>query len=118
MFLAHSFRLRDPWQCEAFPGRVRWTRSFHSPTGIEPDDALWLVISGLPAAAEVRLNGNLLASESVTLQDVASSGQFHVTGHLAPTNRIEIIVPQDPQAAFSPPGKFPYDARLGIVAVS
>ena len=50
MFLAHCFRLRDPWQCECTPdGATRWSRVFHRPTGLETDDALWLVCSGLPA---------------------------------------------------------------------
>jgi len=59
MFLAHSFRLRDPWQCEATEqGGVRWSRLFHRPTGMEADDQLLLVLSGLPADAGVRVNGH------------------------------------------------------------
>ena len=49
MFLAHSIRLRRPWQCEpTATGGLRWTRSFHRPTGLEDDDLLWLVVSNLP----------------------------------------------------------------------
>jgi hypothetical protein len=59
MFLAHSFRLRDPWQCEATDdGGLRWSRIFHRPTGLEPDDDLVLVISGLPPDAAVTINGH------------------------------------------------------------
>ncbi|RIK86710.1 MAG: hypothetical protein DCC67_02540 [Planctomycetota bacterium] len=64
MFLAHSIRLRDPWLCEpTAEGGLRWTRAFHRPTGLEPDDDLWLVVSGLPAEAEVRVNGHAFATD-------------------------------------------------------
>jgi hypothetical protein len=59
MFLAHSIRLRDPWQCESLEGgALRWSRVFHRPTGLEPDDSLCLVISGLPPEAQVTVNGH------------------------------------------------------------
>jgi hypothetical protein len=57
MFLAHSIRLRDPWQCERTDaGAMCYTRTFHKPTGLEPDDDLWLVLSGLPEDAQVTVN--------------------------------------------------------------
>jgi hypothetical protein len=66
MFLAHSFRLRDPWQCEALEdGSLRWSRVFHHPTGLEPDDDLVLVISGLPPNAAVNINGQDVPSSAV-----------------------------------------------------
>jgi hypothetical protein len=59
MFLAHSIRLRDPWQCERTnDGAMRYSRTFHKPTGLEHDDDLWLVLSGLPAEAQVTVNGH------------------------------------------------------------
>jgi hypothetical protein len=64
MFLAHSFRLRDPWQCDCLTtGATRWSRVFHRPTGLEDDDALWLVCAGLPAEASVTLNGVALSRD-------------------------------------------------------
>ena len=75
MFLAHSFRLRDPWKCEATEtGATRWSRLFHRPTGLEPDDELLLVISGLPPEAEVTINGRSLA------QEMNSSGPLPLEG--------------------------------------
>jgi hypothetical protein len=62
MFLAHSIRLRDPWQCERTEdGATRYSRAFHKPTGLEHDDELWLVLSGLPAEAQVTVNGHTFA---------------------------------------------------------
>jgi hypothetical protein len=48
--------------------------------------------------------------------------QFNVTPIVADANRIEILIPSDPQpTAQSPqpsPAPFPYDVRLGIVGNS
>jgi hypothetical protein len=78
MFLAHSIRLRDPWQCEAMDdGGERWSRRFHRPTGLEADDQLLLVLSGLPAGTVVRVNGHGFDAERSDLSDQRSavSGQ-------------------------------------------
>jgi hypothetical protein len=62
LFLVHSIRLRDPWQCERTDdGATRWTRTFHKPTGLEADDDLWLVLSGMPKEANVTINGHTFA---------------------------------------------------------
>ncbi len=116
MFLAHSFRLRDPWQCErTAEGATRWSRVFHRPTGLEPDDALWLVCSGLPAGALVSIN-----NQRLTPPDHSGTNQFDVTTLLANSNRVELEVPpasQVPAFGALPPG-FPYDVRLGVVGHS
>ena len=111
MFLAHSFRLRDPWHCEPAPeGGLRWSRVFHRPTGLEPDDELWLVVSGLPAGAQLTVNGHAFPADMT---------QAPVTPLLADANQIQILLPAAPAACgFAPPATFPYDARLGIVAHS
>jgi hypothetical protein len=120
MFLAHSFRLRDPWQCEREAnGAVRWSRVFHRPTGLEDDDALWLVCSGLPAGATVALNNTAL-----TPPRPDGPNQFEVTHLLAEANRIEIRVApsaqplsgRQPTADGREP--FPFDVRLGVVGHS
>jgi hypothetical protein len=116
MFLAHSFRLRDPWQCErTADGATRWSRVFHRPTGLEPDDALWLVCSGLPEGTLVSINNRRL-----TPPDHAGPNQFDVTAHLANANRIEILLPSDLAPSSSPlaPHAFPFDVRLGVVGHS
>jgi hypothetical protein len=120
MFLAHSFRLRDPWTCEPTADcGTRWSRVFHKPTGLEPDDALWLVCSGLPAGAVVSLNGTRLTPGDARASPAPN--QFDITALLAAANRIDLVVPSDPAppaAHRPPPTPFPYDVRLGVVGHS
>ena len=139
MFLAHSFRLRDPWQCAATEqGGVRWSRRFHRPTGMEADDQLVLVLSGLPAGAGVRVNGHEFDAEqsAVSSQQSANpvaaassieppvsatvAAQFDLTAILGDANEIEIELPPTSPAACSPQpaASFPYDARLAIIGHS
>jgi hypothetical protein len=146
MFLAHSFRLRDPWQCEALDGgAVRWSRVFHRPTGLEHDDALWLVCSGLPPGAVVTFNGQAMApyvscatggppvrsgetvaegstgDTPVAHRSAPARNEFDVTALLADANRIEIEIPApSPSPVPRPPSPppFPYDVRLGVVGHS
>ena len=140
MFLAHSIRLRDPWQCEATEqGGVRWSRRFHRPTGMEADDQLVLVLSGLPAGVGVRVNGHGFDAEpsAVSCQPSANpvaaassiehpaspavAAQFDLTAILRDANEIEIEVPPDPLRRLVEPRlpvAFPYDARLAIIGHS
>jgi hypothetical protein len=135
VFLAHSFRLRDPWQCDCLTtGATRWSRVFHRPTGLEDDDALWLVCSGLPADAQVILNGIELSRVATSGQaptpcatgvppPVSGAHQYEVTTLLADTNKVELLIPSGsspplPAAHCPPPTSFPYDHRLGIVGHS
>lgn len=125
MHLAHSFRLRDPWQCEcSADGTVCWSRVFHRPTGLEPDDALWLVCSGLPAQANASLNGTQLTpgdplnTPSATgVPPVLRLHQYEITALLSDSNRIELHVPAGLQPSDSSLERdaFPYDVRLGVV---
>ena len=145
MFLAHSFRLRDPWKCEAADaGHTRWSRLFHRPTGLEPDDELVLVISGLPPEATVTVNGHefsgtsppgpasspcatgILPVPAPGTNDPSETGgsrtahqpaQFNVTSILTDANQIEIQVPI-PHSPLPSLKSFPYDARLAIIAHS
>ncbi|MCA9236085.1 MAG: hypothetical protein KDA44_11480 [Planctomycetales bacterium] len=108
MPLVHSFRLRDPWQCSCGDdGRAVWTRGFQRPTGLEPGDELWLVISELPAGATVAVNDVPLASTGE-----GAGGPFRV--HDLVTGRRNLITIAEPNA---PPadGLFPYEAQLGVV---
>ena len=143
MFLAHSFRLRDPWQCECDEaGALRWSRVFHRPTGLEDDDALWLVCSLLPSGAQITFNGQRLSASSPgatgvppvlppsadedesTNDDTSATPrhQYEVTTLLKETNKIEIHLPppsgEPASAGGSSPTPFPYDVRLGVVGHS
>lgn len=108
MYLVHAFRLREPWERTLADHAVQWSRGFHRPTGLDPDDALWLVVAGMPADAEVALNGQVLEPAAAD-----RPGQFDVTGLVADSSRVVISVPR--QAVDPPPEAFPYDVRLGIV---
>ena len=143
MFLAHSIRLRDPWQCAALDdGGVRWSRRFHRPTGLEADDQLLLVLSGLPGNACVWVNGvgfeagggrgPFATGEDCELESspvakgprpliAAVAAQFDLTAILSEANEIEIEIPADPlRRLVEPrlPTSFPYDARLAIIGHS
>jgi hypothetical protein len=145
VFLAHSFRLRDPWQCEATPdGGTRWSRVFHRPTGLEPDDELVLVISGLPPEAKVTINGQAFSPDSSPESPASSCAtgvlpvpapgtddppppggsrtprqpaQYKVTSILTDANQIQILLPPAPNRQ-PPASRFPYDARLAIIGHS
>ncbi|HMO83628.1 MAG TPA: hypothetical protein PKC18_01775 [Lacipirellulaceae bacterium] len=116
MFLAHSFRLRDPWQFDRLPGgAVQWSRVFHRPTGLEPDDALWLVCSGLPCSATISVNGEKLTSSQ------NERHEYDVTLIVMDANRVVIELPPEKTADQEGDvrllaGRFPYDVRLGVVA--
>lgn len=54
----HSIRLRDPWDVEPAAGGLRrHRRYFNKPTGLEPDDQVWVVIQGTVGLVELTLNG-------------------------------------------------------------
>jgi hypothetical protein len=111
LFLAHSIRLREPWDRELTEELVRWRRSFHAPTGLESDDDLWLMIADLPPAAIVGVNGTVL---SRTIDGAHS--RFDLTPVLAEKNRVAIEVPC--ATGCEAPAAFPYDVRLAIVGRS
>ena len=81
----HAIRLRGPWEYEplegvgdaplqpagkvkmpcdwsgtlggAFRGTVLFKRIFHTPTGLDLDEQVWLVFTAIRGQADVRLNG-------------------------------------------------------------
>jgi hypothetical protein len=67
-----------------FRGSVHMQRNFGCPTGIESSDQLWLVFESLVPAAEIELNGELLATAT------QFPAQFEVTKILALRNRIDL----------------------------
>ncbi len=89
MHTIHSIRLRGPWQVQVletnlptmsgnrgtmncptswfeagwlgFCGKVRYIRNFGAPTGLGPEDQLWLVIEPCSGNLLLQLNGSALA---------------------------------------------------------
>ncbi len=110
----HVIRLRGPWQFEViesrsemptatsgkqtmpgdwsttlgpdFRGTVAYRRVFHRPTGLEPEQGVWIVIEPLAGTADVTLNQTSLG----TLE--STGGRFAIESILADDNRLEIVV--------------------------
>ena len=82
--MPHIIRLRDPWQIERLtePERVRCTRHFNQPTGLDSGERVWLVVESLADQAEIRVN------------DIpVRTTRCDITPLLAPRNKIEIELP-------------------------
>ncbi|MAT70761.1 MAG: hypothetical protein CMJ58_14700 [Planctomycetaceae bacterium] len=109
MNLVYTFRLRDPWECAAGAGGgAAWSRRFNRPTGIDPGHELWLIVTDLPAGAQVTVNGQRVDSHSDS-----HGGPFRIHDLVNERgNQIGIVDPAAPPAD----GRFPYEAQLGIVA--
>ncbi|MBX3412842.1 MAG: hypothetical protein KF708_09155 [Pirellulales bacterium] len=71
-----------------FRGRVRYTRSFHRPTNLDPHESVWLVIEGADAAVAVSLNGEPLGE----FAGYALTFERDVTNLLAPNNQLQVDV--------------------------
>jgi hypothetical protein len=113
----HIIRLRGPWRWEvveqiapaepaavssgrqhqpadwadilggSFRGAVRYRRVFHEPTGLEPDQRVWLVVTGVRSHAKVELDGQLLGEAQGD-----KPAEFPIAAHLRPTCELAITV--------------------------
>lgn len=81
----HTIRLRHPWTCEPAGDRSVWKRSFNWPAGLTPREVVWLVIEGLPATADIQVNGEQLATGDVP-------GRFDISKLISESNRILITL--------------------------
>ncbi|MCI0492617.1 MAG: hypothetical protein L0Z07_06750 [Planctomycetes bacterium] len=73
-----------------FLGRVRYGRTFHLPTGLEPHERVWLVVEPPRSHGIVRLNG--LPLGEIRLGDPA--GRFEITTLLTPRNAKRWLLPR------------------------
>lgn len=80
-----------------FRGRVRYTRGFGMPTGIEPEQRIELVIEQVDAFGEVRLNGEPLGPVSLEVT------RFDVSTRLALRNELVVEVELPRQSRESAP---------------
>lgn len=95
-------------------GRARFTRVFHSPSGLEAGDSVRLVFAGVGGTLNAQLNGKLLVPASVDALNSVSSGlgspveqpriAFEITSQLRGVNRLAVEVEFDPQAQTESPG--------------
>ena len=125
MSYPHVIRLRGPWQYtplarfddgtlpppgrvelptdwgatlgDGFRGRVRYERSFNSPSNLDPHERVWLVIGGADARADVGLNGQPLG----TVEGYALSSEWDITAIIGPRNALSIAV-ELPDAVLRP----------------
>jgi hypothetical protein len=71
-----------------FLGRVRYVRSFQTPTGLEPGDKVWLVVEPPRSQGIVRLSDRQLG----TVQRDRPAGRFDITSLLTDRNLLEVVV--------------------------
>jgi hypothetical protein len=96
-FPPHVIRLREPWtiRCDATEAqggaegrRLTLRRSFNRPTGLHPDDHIWLTVEGLARISQVRFNDRPV--------DLAPGGsgvlRCDIHAWLAPRNEVVIDV--------------------------
>jgi hypothetical protein len=71
-----------------FLGRVRYTRTFQKPTGLERGDKVWLLVEPPRSLGIVQL----VSRELGTVRWGGAGGRFDITPLLADRNTLEIIV--------------------------
>ena len=86
--MSHTIRLRGFWDISAAGGQTVHSRKFGQPRLPDKTERVWLTFSSLPAASEVRLNGELIVS-TVT----SGSVETDVTECLLVRNAVAIAVP-------------------------
>lgn len=101
----HRIRLRRPWQCQVLGDRTRWTRRFGRPTGLSPEERIWLVFEGFPTGSSGSLNGQPLGQG-----EGGQLGPYEVTHRLELRNE---LVLETPLVAESP--RTPADDPPGLV---
>lgn len=94
----HTIRLQGPWQRESLAaGRVRYSRSFHCPTGLSAGHRVWLTIGGTLDIAAVKLGDSPL----IAAEGSGELRRYEITGRLSPRNviSIELLADWRPQVA-------------------
>ena len=86
----HIIRLTEPWEQRLSPEGCIHRRNFHSPTGITPENTLWIVIRSQEFPAKINCNGT-------DLGEVYREASFEITTLLADINHLEMLFsPGDP----------------------
>ena len=83
----YRIRLRDPWQREPLSHSVRFHRTFHRPTGLEPTTQIELVLDQVHVAGDLYLNDEHLGSFVPDSQPV----RFHILDPLESMNNLDLI---------------------------
>lgn len=89
-----KLRLPDDWSSLAPQNaEVSFRRRFHRPTGIQPNDRLFIVISTLGALSRVQLNGHDLRAVPGPAR-VTGEQSFEISGKLEEINLLQLMLPQ------------------------
>ena len=115
----HVIRLRGPWEYQWLPagaagriwlpcdwrqeladgtGRVRLSRHFHSPLGLDEDETVWLVVCDGNPLAEAALNGLPLARFAGSIRDA----RIDITDRLELRNLLTIDTPAPAEVSAGP----------------
>lgn len=88
--MSHTIRLRGFWEVIEAGEHATHSRNFGKPRLPDEIELVWLVFSSLPAATEIHLNGNSIAT-------TAASGPFEadVTALLLGRNTVTFTVRRD-----------------------
>ncbi|MGO8745346.1 MAG: hypothetical protein ACLQNE_05100 [Thermoguttaceae bacterium] len=84
----HRIRLRGPWSCDPAPEGICWRRRFGRPTGLQPQQSVWIVVEGIVQEGSVALNGRILGRLGVPGNEPLA--RFEVSGSLLPRNELWI----------------------------
>ena len=82
----HTIRLREPWEQRLSPEGCIHRRNFHAPTGITPENTLWVVIQSQEVPVRLSCNGT-------DLGEVHREASFEITTMLADINHLEMLFP-------------------------
>ncbi|MCE9546328.1 MAG: hypothetical protein K8T25_12510 [Planctomycetia bacterium] len=77
---AHVIRLREPWIREPHPQGMRFRRRFNCPTGLGPQDKVWLVVEAMPNSGAARCNAgepHFIAAGQPTQVDITAALTLH-----------------------------------------
>ena len=80
----YTIRLREPWEQQQSAEGCIHRRTFHAPTGITPEDTLWIVIQSQEFPARLSCNGTVLGN-------VHRHASFEITPLLSDTNYLELL---------------------------
>jgi len=83
----HTIRLGPPWVVVTHAGRTTHSRNFGSPRTLDAGERLWLVCAAVPAATDVSVNGEALASV-----EVAGPFAVNITDRVRPRNVVVFAV--------------------------
>jgi hypothetical protein len=93
----------------AFRGRVRFTRHFNRPTGLETRERVWLIVEGADARCDVQLNGRALGE----VRGYALTAGYDITTMIESRNELAIDVELPPAGARGAPPRSGREQKPG-----